>query len=282
MVRHSPELGQSKVAKRRDWIFLYETSADRNVLEAKTANGIIRGILDHVSSGDTFAIIAVSTRPKVYGGGFQSVSPGNRAGISSFLNGLPKLGALNLEQGFAEASRLAGTVKNPVIVHLGSGIPVLGERNTAALLNLLPDAPFVGVGVGPRWNRPLMKYAAAKTGGFFTEVNPDEPARWRAFDLLSTLNAPRLIGVEVTAPNTGFKFHTFKDTLAHGEELCAIAKLPAHAPAPTQIAVHGFVDGDEWHQVVNVSSPKSSARYLAAHIVAGAVLKSVLNAGRWG
>ena len=216
-----------------------------------------------MGSGDSFTVVAVGARSQRYGNRFKPVSEGNIAGVSNFLNRLPRLGALNVEKGFAEAARLATSVENPVIVHLGSGIPILGERNTVALLNELPDCPYVGVGIGSRWNRPLMKAAAGKTGGYFTQMNPDEPARWRAFDLLSTLNAPRLVNLEVSAPNTGFVFHSFQSTLAQGEELCAIAKLPAGSPAPSQIALHGLVAGKEWHKVVDVSNPEPAGRYLA-------------------
>ena len=40
-----------------------------------------------------------------------------------------------------------------------------------------------------------MKLAAERTGGYFTQINPDEPIAWRAFDLLATLNTPRLLDV---------------------------------------------------------------------------------------
>jgi hypothetical protein len=43
-----------------------------------------------------------------------------------------------------------------------------------------------------------MKTAAERTGGHFTQINPDEPIGWRAFELFATLNTPRLFDVEVT------------------------------------------------------------------------------------
>ena len=38
---------------------------------------------------------------------------------------------------------------------------------------------YVGVGVGKRWSRGFMKPAAERTGGYFTQINPDEPIAWR-------------------------------------------------------------------------------------------------------
>ena len=46
----------------------------------------------------------------------------------------------------------------------------------------------------------FMKAAAEQTGGYFTQINPDEPIAWRAFDLLATLNTPRLLDVSVGRP----------------------------------------------------------------------------------
>ena len=68
------------------------------------------------------------------------------------------------------------------------------------LVRRLPErARYVGVGVGKRWARSFMKDAAERTGGYFTQINPDEPVAWRAFDLLATLNTPRLLGLKVAA-----------------------------------------------------------------------------------
>ena len=45
--------------------------------------------------------------------------------------------------------------------------------------------------------RGFMKAAAERTGGYFTQINPDEPIAWRAFELAATLNTPRLLDVQV-------------------------------------------------------------------------------------
>ena len=71
-----------------------------------------------------------------------------------------------------------------------------------------------------------MKSAAGRTGGHFTQINPDEKVSWRAFELLSTLNAPRLIDLKVDSGRKNVRFLTFADTIAHGQEIAAIARLP--------------------------------------------------------
>ena len=70
-----------------------------------------------------------------------------------------------------------------------------------------------------------MKNAADKTGGYFTQINPDEPLAWRAFELAATLNTPRLMAVGVHAGTDGPAFLTMASSLAQGEELCAVARF---------------------------------------------------------
>ena len=93
----------------------------------------------------------------------------------------------------------------------------------------IPDGTqYVGVGVGKRWKRTLMKTAAARTGGYFTQINPDEQIRWRAIDLLATLNTPRLLNVRVesTAAEQGCGFLRPGQTRwPRARKLCAIARL---------------------------------------------------------
>ena len=72
----------------------------------------------------------------------------------------------------------------------------MGERRDDVLAKRLPAGTrYVGVGVGKRWNRGFMKAAAESTGGYFTQINPDEPVAWRGFELAATLNTPRLLDV---------------------------------------------------------------------------------------
>src|SRR5207302_1693502 len=124
------------------------------------------------------------------------------------------------------AAPLLKVGKNPYLVHVGAGIAALGERREDALTKLLPDGVrYVGVGVGKRWNRAFMKVAADRSGGHFTQINPDEPIAWRAFDLLATLNTPRLQEVRVVDDAERVVFLSDAASLTQGEELCAIARF---------------------------------------------------------
>ncbi len=58
MMRYRPALPAQKSRQRRDWIFLYETSADRDPLLARTQIEVIHGMLQHAERDDTFRILA--------------------------------------------------------------------------------------------------------------------------------------------------------------------------------------------------------------------------------
>ena len=86
---------------------------------------------------------------------------------------------------------------NTYLVHVGSGYTAMGRRQEA-LAELIPaGVHYIGIGVGKHWDRSWMKQRAENSGGYFTQINPDEPIAWRAFDLVSTLNTPRLLHIQV-------------------------------------------------------------------------------------
>src|SRR5205823_2621690 len=115
-----------------------------------------------------------------------------------FLESVQLIGALDLGQALAAVEPMLKSAKNPHLVHVGSGIATLGQRSDASLLKMLPSrAKYIGVGVGKQWGRAFMKQAAEQSGGFFTQINPDETISWRAFDLLATLNTPRMMDIRV-------------------------------------------------------------------------------------
>ena len=160
------------------------------------------------------------------------------------------------------------------VVHVGSGLTVVGERRPEVLVRRLPaESHYVGVAVGKKWNRTLMKLAAEKSGGFFTQINPDDAVAWRAFELYSTLNTPRLLGVTVTAeyaarkgstedsPKLTFLCHS--TAVAQGEELCAIARCDGiDGPLPEKLIVVGTLDGKPYRREIKIEKVKAGADYL--------------------
>ena len=281
MLRWQPELPGEKVRQRRDWIFLFESSGDRNPLLARAQVEIVKTLLDNAEHDDTFSILTASTRVHAYQTKPQTASPANVKQAIRFLENVHLVGALDLGRAFEAARPLIEAAKNPVLVHVGSGLPVLGLRNLDALVKRVPEhAAYVGVGVGNRWSRALMKSAAARTGGYFTQINPDEQIAWRALDLLATLDTPRLLGVRVqvgpvcrtgpedppaamkSRPADGTYFLTCEDSLAQGEQLCAIARLDAAAEMPQAVEITCTLGGKPRKWTLSVAGVAEQAHYL--------------------
>src|SRR5262249_10155942 len=205
MVRFRPNLEirnpQSEI-RNRLWVFLFEASGARDPLLGRAQIEVIRNFLAHVEPSDKFMVAAANTRVRWHQAKPQAATPENIQSAIAFLDKTHLIGALDLANALDVALR-AGSVSDgqaeTYLIHVGSGIPAMGERRDDALVKRLTSgvasaprdgaprddreargeretqARYVGVGVGRRWNRSFMKAAAEKTGGHFTQINPDEP-----------------------------------------------------------------------------------------------------------
>jgi tetratricopeptide (TPR) repeat protein len=267
MVRYRPELPTRPERHRRDWVILFESSGDRNPLLARTQIEVVRTLLAHAEHDDTFVLLTAGTRVRAFAAEPKPVTPATVQAAVEFLERAHLIGALDLGQAFAAAEPFLRAGRNPWLVHIGSGLPSLGERRADVLAGRLPaGVPYVGIGVGRHWGRDFMKTAAERSGGYFTQINPDEPVAWRAFDLLATLNTPRLLNVEVVDDDCHAVFLPCATTLAHGEELCAVARIEPDAHGqlllPTSLTVVGKLDGRPFQQTLRVTAVAEPAGYL--------------------
>src|SRR5207249_8637293 len=56
MLRYRPDLPAQPQLQRRDWVFLFESSGDRDPLLARTQVELVRGLLQNAEPDDTFAV----------------------------------------------------------------------------------------------------------------------------------------------------------------------------------------------------------------------------------
>jgi ferric-dicitrate binding protein FerR (iron transport regulator) len=267
MLRYRPDLPGVRERQRRDWVFLFESSADRDPLLARTQIEIIRTLLNNVEHDDTFAILSAGTLVRPFADEPKPATPANVAAAIAFLEKTHLIGALDLGRALQAAEPLVKAGKNPWLVHVGSGLTGMGRRQEE-LTKLIPaGVRYVGVGVGKRWGRDFMKQTGERSGGYFTQINPDEPVAWRAFDLLATLETPRLLDVKVTAGDDpyaerdGPRFLTFNGSVAQGEEVCAVARLDGR-PLPQFVTITGMVDGQPFRRTLPVQNVTGEASYL--------------------
>ncbi|MBL8796427.1 MAG: FecR domain-containing protein, partial [Planctomycetia bacterium] len=275
MLRYRPELKVEKQRQNRDWVFLFESSGDRDPLLARAQIEVLRTLLQNAEYTDKFAVIAAGTRVRTFPengsfsvGGMMPVTAENVKSAVAFLESTHLIGALDLGQALTAAQPLLSASRNAHLVHVGSGIAAMGERRADALAKKIPQgAHYVGVGVGKRWSRDFMKSAAERTGGYFTQINPDEPIAWRAFDLSATLNTPRLMDVKALAVSRDPKgsacdFLLFSNYLAQGEELCAVARLGADEQLPKSLKIMGNLDGEAFQQEIELAKDMKEVGHL--------------------
>jgi ferric-dicitrate binding protein FerR (iron transport regulator)/predicted Zn-dependent protease len=265
MLRYRPELTGASRAERRDWVILYESSRDRDPLLARTQVDIVRHLLAAAGHADTFTLVAAGTRVHAFDAKARPVTADNIGEAVKFLEGMQLIGALDLGQALAAVEPMLASAQNPHLLHVGSGVAVIGERGDAVLAKKIPTgAKYIGVGVGKRYARSFMKLAAERSGGYFTQINPDEPANWRALDLLATLNTPRLQGVRIVADNETLAFLADSTAICQGEEICGVARaVPASGEAlPKSVTVSGSLDGKAFVKTFSVERVKGGAGHL--------------------
>jgi hypothetical protein len=121
MLRYRPELTAPVERQRRDWVFLFESSGDRDPLLARTQVEVVRSLLTNAEPDDTFAVLTAGTRVKVFAEEPRPATPENVRAAVAFLEGTHLIGALDLGRALAAADPQLKAGKNPQLVHLGSG-----------------------------------------------------------------------------------------------------------------------------------------------------------------
>ncbi len=263
MLRYRPTLQSQPQRERRDWVFLFESSANRDPLLARAQIDVLRNLLINAEHDDTFSLLTAGTRVRLFDKAPRPATDQNIAEAVKFLEAAHLIGALDLGQALHAARPFLKAAKNPYLVHLGAGVPAMGERRDDVLAKAIPGGVrYVGVGVGKRWNRAFMKQAADRTSGFFTNINPDEPIAWRAFDLLATLNTPRLHELRVVDNAEKVTFLSETASLSQGKELCTVARIDAGRAVPEKITVAGKLNGKPFVRELAVRDVVPNAGYL--------------------
>jgi ferric-dicitrate binding protein FerR (iron transport regulator) len=263
MLRYRPRLASQPKRERRDWVFVYEASANRDPLLARAQVDILRVLLENAEHNDTFTVVAAGTRVRLFDTQPRTAAPANVKDAVRFLEGVQLIGALDLGQALDAVQPTLASAENPYLVHVGSGVATLGERRADKLLAKLPArVKYVGIGVGKQWDRAFMKQAAERTGGAFTQINPDEPITWRAIDLLAALNTPRLLQVRVVDNDEKAAFLSDAALVAQGEEVCAVTRVDADQPLPKTVAVTGMLNGKPFVKELPVADVVGGAGYL--------------------
>src|SRR5207302_1425718 len=105
--------------RRRDWVFLFESSGDRDPLLARTQVEVVQTLLTNAEHDDTFTLLTAGNRVRAFADQARLATPANVRDAVTFLEGTRLIGALDLGQALAAAEPLLKAAKNPCLVHLG-------------------------------------------------------------------------------------------------------------------------------------------------------------------
>src|SRR5262245_24695347 len=138
MLRYRPSLPAAPRRERRDWLFLVETSADRDPLIARAQIELVRAILKNAEHDDTINVLTAGTVARPFAPKAVSATSDHVAAAVEFLERAQLIGALDLGAAFDAARPLLEGGVNPHLVHVGGGQAALGETRTEHLLDRLP------------------------------------------------------------------------------------------------------------------------------------------------
>jgi tetratricopeptide (TPR) repeat protein len=266
MVRHRPKLPVEPSPQARHWVFVHETSADRDPLLTRAQIELLKGVLHCAAAGDTFQVITAAHTAKVLTPRPIAVSAETVKAVTDALGKTHILGALDLKAALRSAGTLAAARPgNACIVYLGAARTVLGSRDVWKLAGQLDaNVPFVGVAVGKRYNRDFLSLAARRSGGLYENIHPDENLRWRAMDLVATLNTPRLTDLTVTAKVDGNALPLLPvDTMVgHGEQICLAGAVDITKKLPQAVTIKGLLNGKPWQKRIACKPQDANAGYL--------------------
>ena len=263
----NPELTGVNEAQPRQWIVLNDVSASRSDIDIQAQRYVLQRLVTEADDDDSVFLIDVNTVARNI-----SFKPINvrSVNLKPILNHRPAhvLGATNLGEGFKAAAEVVRKhkLKNPHILYLGDGVATDGEKAIADLPRLIPrSCKFIGVGIGKKVDSLFLQEAANRTGGTFATINPNEDIDWRVFDLLASINTPRMtnIQVELLDENDGLMeaiAYPSSTVLAAGETLTVTAMSDKSLPA--SIRFQGRVGTELVTKTASVKKAKTDAEYL--------------------
>jgi hypothetical protein len=272
MVSARPELGTRKAThKPRRWALLYDTSASRQPSDLEAQAFFATHLLAECDDTDTYTIVAFDRTARVLPGPMHA-SRDDGSGARAFLAAESRggIGDTDLEGAIAAALEKLGPASDEtetILAYVGDGQATHGETRGAELAKRIGDrAKFVGVTLGDKTDTRLMQSLAVATGGLAVSATNGDDLAWRAFDLVATLNTPRILDLRATLVGSngspvGGAVAYAPAQLAAGESADVIARLPRGSD-PVRLSLAGMLDGKPWSADFPIAPRSSDASYL--------------------
>lgn len=256
MVRARPDLGNQRAAHvPRRWALLYDTSASRTPSDLEAQAYFASHLLAECDDDDTYTIVAFDRTTRVLPGGLHRTRDDGSEARSFLINeSKGGVGDTDLETAIGVALDKLGPASDgaeTILAYVGDGQATHGEMRGPELAKRIQGrAKFIGVTLGDKSDTRLMQSLAVATGGIAISATTADDLAWRAFDLVATLNTPRVLDVRATLADANGKpvggaIAYAPAQLAAGESAEVIAKLASGTDA-AKLVLAGTIEGKPW------------------------------------
>lgn len=263
--RIRPELKGKVDPQPRQWFVLNDTSASRSAADLKAQAHIVERLLAEADDEDRIAIANFNIDVERLMDAPVSLRDEKAKQALEKIRAARRIGGTNLAVGITAMQdwMASSGATNPYLIYLGDGLASDGAETSRDLTVLLDrNVPFLGVAVGKKADLSFLRDAANVTGGGAYLMNPDEDLNWRVFDMLASMNTPRLTGLTWEFPGIPEGLTTYGDrrTLAAGEALTLVAATDQKLP--TQVIIRGRLQGELWEETIALEPTREDAGFI--------------------
>jgi len=260
--RIRPVLEGEMMVEPRQWFILNDTSASRSAAELQAQAYVVERLLAEADDEDLVAMANLNVDATPLMEELVSLRDEKAVAAVAMMKSARRVGGTNMEAGILEMRDWVARSRasNPYIVYLGDGLGndgVVSRRDLTALLD--PEIPFLGISMGKKADLSFLREAADVTGGGTYLMNPDEDLNWRVFDLLASLNTPRLTKVTWELGD-GVSAYGDRTTVAAGEALTLV--MACEGELPKEVTLKGDVAGESWEKVVSLKPTEEEAIFI--------------------
>lgn len=193
----------------RDIVLVLDVSGSMEGEKLAQAQKAADFVVNHLNSGDRFALLSFSTGVDRWKGDLQTANGENRAAAQQWIDRLRATGSTDINRALLEGLAL---LDNPddssrpaYVLFLTDGLPTQGEENPAQIVvNAERSVPagrtlrLFTFGVGYDVNTDLLDEVSASLGGRSSYVSPDEQIDEAVSSFYAGVSTPVLANLSVT------------------------------------------------------------------------------------
>lgn len=199
----SPQIPEQNQQLPKTVLFVVDKSGSMSGEKIEQARGALKFVLNHLSEGDIFNIVAYDSSIQTFRPELESFNEKSRKEALGFVDGLYAGGGTNIDGALATAMAQLNDPDRPsYLIFLTDGLPTVGERNEAKIAAAAKaanksHARMLTFGVGYDVNSRLLDRLAREGFGASEYVRPSEDIESAVAKVYSKIASPVLADVSV-------------------------------------------------------------------------------------